>query len=339
MGILFEKRTADGSSDRSIDREQSRYQYEELSQSKAQARPGITHAHFVSYEMLHTFEDIKNLANSVRDIDLKAVLQRTGCHRDTSDKAKWHTPRGVTSVTGQKFMNWIQGSGGGGAIDLVMHLKDVDFITAVLWLSENFATSGFQTLKKQKPILKTVFTLPKRDDNQLPWVKRYLIHGRGIPPTLIHSLIRSGKIYADHRGNAVFLLLGKEKRVVGAELRGTTFKRWHGLAPGSRKDLGCFYVKNTNIKKAVICESAIDAISFFALHSDWLVLSTAGVNPNPEWLAGLVDKGFPICCGFDADKTGDAFADKMINLYPTVKRLRPPKHDWNKVLKSSLPLS
>ena len=234
-------------------------------------------------------------------------------------------------------MNWTQGSGGGGAIDLVMHLKAFDFITAVLWLSENFSISAFQTLSKGKPFSKPVFTLPKRDDNQLPRVRKYLIQDRRIPSSLIHSLIHSGKIYADNRANAVFLLLGKEKCVVGAELRGTTHKRWHGLVPGSRKDLGCFHVKSTNIKKVVICESAIDAISFFALHSDCLVLSTSGVNSNPAWLPRLLNKGFHIYCGFDADKTGDAFSDKMIHLYPTVKRLRPFKHDWNEVLKSVYP--
>jgi hypothetical protein len=289
--------------------------------------------------LLYTFDDIKNLANSVRDFDLKAVLERTGCHRDASDKAKWHTARGVISLTDQKFMNWTLGSGGGGAIDLVMHLKDVDFKTAVLWLSEYFSISGFQTLKKEKPFSKPVFTLPERVDNQLPRVRKYLIHERLIPPTSIHSLIHSGKIYADNRGNAVFLLLGKEKSVVGAELRGTTYKKWHGLAPGSRKDQGCFYVKSANVKKVVICESAIDAISFFALHSDCLALSTSGVNPNPAWLPRLINKGFRIYCGFDADNTGDACAHKMIHLHSTVNRLRPPKHDWNEVLKSSLPLS
>jgi hypothetical protein len=289
--------------------------------------------------LLHTFEDIKNLANSVRDIDLKAVLEQTGCHRDTSDKAKWHTPRGVLSVTDQKFMNWTMGSGGGGAIDLVMHLNDLDFKTALLWLSDHFAVSGFQTIKNEKPFSKPVFSLPKRDDHQLPRLRKYLIQDRHIPPTLIHSLIQSGKIYADKKGNAVFLLLGKEKRAVGAELRGTTLKRWHGLAPGSRKDQGCFSVKSTNINKAVICESAIDAISFFALHPDCLALSTSGVNPNPPWLPRLLNRGFPVYCGFDADKTGDAFADKMIKLHPSVKRMRPPEHDWNDVLKSNPLLS
>ena len=289
--------------------------------------------------MLHTFEDIKNRANLVRDIDLKAVLERTGCNRDDSDKAKWHTCRGVISIKGQKFMNWTQGSGGGGAIDLVIHLNKYDFKTAVLWLSDHFSASIIQTPPGEKPFPTRIFTLPTRDDNKIPQMKKYLINDRCIPPKLISSLICSGKIYADIRGNAVFLLLGKEKIVVGAELRGTTNKRWHGMAPGSRKDKGCFYVKSPIINKVVICESAIDAISFFALHSDSLVLSTSGINPNPAWLPRLINKGFDIHCGFDSDETGDTIANKMINLYPMVKRLRPPKQDWNEVLKSNLTLS
>ena len=134
----------------------------------------------------------------------------------------------------------------------------------------------------------------------------------------------------------MFLLLGKEKSVVGAELRGTTNKRWHGMAPGSRKDLGCFYVKSPHINKVVICESAIDAISLFALHSDCLAMSTSGVNPNPVWFPKLINKEFDMYCGFDSDEIGDTIANKMISLYPTVKRLRPHKHDWNEVLKSNL---
>ena len=35
----------------------------------------------------------------------------------------------------------------------------------------------------------------------------------------------------------------KRKKVVGAELRGINDLRRHGMTPGSRKDLGCFYVK------------------------------------------------------------------------------------------------
>ena len=72
--------------------------------------------------------------DQLRRLPLPAVLQETGAQRDRSDKAKWHTPKGDISITGMKFMNWHLGLGGGGAIDLAMHLNDLDFKAAVAWL-------------------------------------------------------------------------------------------------------------------------------------------------------------------------------------------------------------
>jgi hypothetical protein len=281
-------------------------------------------------------EDIRDKADDVRNIDLIEILQLEGCVRDNHDRVKWHTCQGVVSVTGRKFMNWTQSIGGGGAIDLVMHLRELDFKGAVFWLSENLSSFSARSSEfiSSKPTAKRVFKLPQRDDRNLPKVIDYLRYDRSIPVALVNMLIRSGKFYADKRGNAVFLLLGKEKKVVGAELRGTTHSRWHGMASGSKKGLGAFYVRSRNIGKIVLCESAIDALSYFALHHDCMVVSTSGVNPNPAWLPLFVAKGFEIYCGFDNDETGTRAANKMIYLYPAVKRLRPTKHDWNEVLRS-----
>jgi hypothetical protein len=278
-----------------------------------------------------TFEDIKIKAQIVRQIDLKAILIQTGAIQDNFDKAKWHTCRGTISITGQKFINWHQGLGGGGAIDLIIHLKAYDFKTAVGWLAENFPLCRRQM---SKPAQKPALRLPTRDDRKLAQIANYLSVDRCVPAELINSMINSGKLYADKKANAVFLLLGKQKRVVGAELRGTSKKRWLAMAPGSKKDLGCFYVKRSNTKKIVLCESAIDALSCFTINQNIISLSTSGVTANPAWLTNLIDKGFEIYCGFDADETGDSFAEKMTRLFPNLKRLRPIKHDWNDVLRS-----
>ena len=74
----------------------------------------------------------------LRTIPLESVLLETGAHHDRQDKAKWHTAQGAISVTGMKFMNWNQGRGGGGAIDLAMHLNNLDFKAAVDWLGRHF---------------------------------------------------------------------------------------------------------------------------------------------------------------------------------------------------------
>lgn len=290
--------------------------------------------------MPDTYAEIKNKANLVRQIDLVSVLKLTEAVQDKFDKHKWHTPQGAIAVSDTKFINWNQGIGGGGAIDLAIHLNNFDFKSAVFWLAKAFLSSDIhpgirgqmQRPCEIKPTSKPSFQLPKKDDTRLPQVINYLLNARSIPLSLIRSLIHSGKLYADLRGNAVFLLLGKEKRVVGAELRGTTHIRWRGMAHGSRKDLGYFCVENPSAKNMLLCESAIDAISFFALCPTFLAVSTAGANPNPLWLASFINNEYKIYCGFDSDEAGDRLAQKMIALHPTVKRLRPSKHDWNDVL-------
>jgi hypothetical protein len=279
-----------------------------------------------------TFWQRKELAQHLRAIPLETGLPLCGAQPDRDDKRKWHTSAGALSVTGTKFMNWHGGVGGGGAIDLVMHLNHLDFKTAVDWLAHHFPGVLPPPVPPTPP---SQLQLPPPDPSQLGRVKEYLAQQRGITPTLLEPLLQSGTLYADTRANAVFLLLGKENLPVGAELRGTTQRLWRGLAPGSQKDLGCFSIPATPLPRNVIlCESAIDAISCFALHPQHRCLSTAGARPNPRWLAPRLNQGCEVYCGFDADPAGDDMARAMIALHPTVHRLRPADHDWNDVLKA-----
>jgi len=281
-----------------------------------------------------SFHQIRERAEQVRRIPLDAVLKATGARKDRYDKAKWHTARGVLSVTGMKFMNWNQGKGGGGAIDLAMHLGGMDFKAAVAWLWHRFPgpPPAGQPPTPWKPTLR----LPPRDDRNLSYVRRYLVVERGLAPSLIEPLIESATLYADNHANAVFLLLGKKNRPVGAELRGTAHRSWRGMAPGSSKDSGFFSVHPDQAQAIVLCESAIDAISCFALHPDFRCISTSGARPDPRWLTPLLDKGYRVYCGFDADTTGETMARAMIARHPAVKRLRPSSHDWNDLLTSRL---
>jgi len=278
-----------------------------------------------------TFQEIRDRADRVRGIPLQDVLQIVGAKRDRYDKAKWHTARGVISCTAAKFMNWNRGVGGGGAIDLAMHLNSLAFKAAVEWLCQHFPSFDRQEpLESDCPL---EFLPPPQDPGKLPAVKRYLTEERGIAPFLIQRLIDSGRLLADSRANAVFLLLGKENKPVGAELRGTKTARWRGMAPGSQKDLGYFSVHAPGAKAAILCESAIDAVSCLELHPFCLCVSTSGARPNPRWLPWLIRQGFEIFCGFDSDPAGETMARNMIALYPRIKRLRPSYHDWNDTLR------
>jgi 5S rRNA maturation endonuclease (ribonuclease M5) len=283
--------------------------------------------------MSNRFDEIAKLADRVRHIDLCAVMRRLGCQKDPRDKAKWHTCRGVISVNGHKFMNWSLSTGGGGAIDLVIHLQGFEFKNAVFWLRDNFAPACIPpTPELQSYCTKRVLKLPQRDDRNLPRVVHYLTHQRCIPEKVVNNLVESGKLYADAKANAVFLLLGKKKSIVGAELRGTRATRWRGMAPGSKKNQGCFYILGQSATKMVLCESAIDAASCVVLHPQYTAISTSGATTNPAWLRKFLEKGCQIHCGFDSDNTGNHLADQMMKLYPSIKRLRPSEHDWNEVL-------
>ena len=277
-----------------------------------------------------TFDQIHQRVQQLRSIPLEAVLLQAGAQRDRLDKAKWHTAQGTISITGMRFMNWNQGAGGGGAIDLAMHLNGIAFKAAVEWLATHFTVPDYS----ESVLTSRRLDLPPPDPRRLPAIRDYLIQERAISPPLIQSLIASGKLYADTRSNAVFLLLGKENRPVGAELRGAGPTRWRGMAPGSRKDLGYFAVPALRPTAAVLCESAIDAISCSLLYPGYLCISSSGTRHNSRWLPTLLSQDHPAYCGFDADPAGDEAAQRMIALYAAIRRLRPPQHDWNDVLKS-----
>jgi hypothetical protein len=266
-------------------------------------------------------------ADRLRPLPLSAVLVALEAVRDPHDPAKWHTARGVLSVNGPKFINWNLDMGGGGAIDLVIHLRQVGFGQALEWLEQHFGT--LTTLPPQTTLQVQSLSLPPPVADNWPRVQRYLVQERKVPATLLEPLTRSGTLYADARANAVFLLLDNAGHPVGAELRGTTGLGWRGMALGSLKDRGFFSVPAPTTHAIVLCESAIDAISCHALHPAYRCLSTSGARPHPAWLAALISQGLPIYCGFDADPTGDAMAQRMRDLYPSILRLSPAAKDWN----------
>jgi hypothetical protein len=274
-------------------------------------------------------------AEQLRQVPLEAILLLFGAKPDRYDKNKWHTSEGVITITGIKFINWNQDKGGGGAIDLIMHLRKLNFKDSLQWLDTHFPDyHSLSSLAAEKGKNKEIILPPKSPAN-LKAIKQYLIHKRGLPLNLIDTLIRSRRLYSDIKSNAVFVLLGKGKIPVGAELCGSLNFSWKGMTPGSQKDKGCFYVGASTYGKGVIlCESAIDACSCFVLYPDYCCISTSGVRASPLWLQSLIKKHNTIYCGFDDDSAGEINATSMIAKYPMVKRLRPTLKDWNDTLRA-----
>lgn len=329
-----------------------------------------------------TRDDFRRQGDFVRAIPLEVVLTSWDAVCDRRDKSRWHTPRGPVSITGTRFFNWRTCQGGGGAIDLVMHLGGWDARQAIGWLWRHLgcqvadANPVADTRADADPAFSigSLFSsasssgrglrlgdesdsdatgrhghqlhLPAASLANLPRVRRYLTQRRGLSATVLDSLIDEGKLYADARGNAVFLMVaGKPNHSVGAELRGTGNRVWRGLAPGTRRNAGYFWIGNTRSTRIVLCESAIDAMSCFQLHTqlpgahnpwDCTCISTAGVRPDAPWLHPLLARGYEVYCGFDTDDAGESASRQMSACHSTIQRLRPPKHDWNDALTATM---
>ena len=286
-----------------------------------------------------TRDDFRRRADLVREIPLEVVLRSWSAVRDPRDKSRWQTGRGPLSVTGTKFFDWHASHGGGGAIDLVMHLAGWDARQAIDWLWRHCGSqvAGSNSPTAPASISAGQLRLPASSATYLERVRRYLRQQRCLSEEILASLIEDGKLYADSRGNAVFLMVaGKPNRPIGAELRGTGSRVWRGLAPGTRRDAGYFWIGNTSSERVVLCESAIDAISCFQLRAcgECICISTAGVRATAPWLYPLLNRGYQIYCGFDVDEAGEKASRRMIIRHSSVQRLRPPQHDWNDALRS-----
>ncbi len=211
-----------------------------------------------------TRDALRRRADLAREIPLEVVLRSWDAVRDQQDKSRWHTPRGPLSVTGAKFFNWHDRRGGGGAIDLVMHLSGCDPRQAIDWLwhrhrrcmgaNSPTASDSTFTLDPNRPAQgyhacqghdsPSRLRLPPSTPTNLESVRQYLRQQRCLSEKILASLIDAGKLYADNHGNAVFLMVaGKPNRPVGAELRGTGSRVWRGLAPGTRKNAGYFWIE------------------------------------------------------------------------------------------------
>ena len=287
-------------------------------------------------------------AAQVRDSSLEPLVVQLGYSRDPANPARWKRPGSVLSIRGSQFFDHRQGRGGGGAIDLVMHVRHCRFRAAVEFLERHagLPLCAPATASPNAPDRRHSLRLPPPADRLWHPVRDFLATARGLDPALLERCRQDGILYADSRRNAVFLCRDRHQHPVGAELVGTrpapdgrTFK---GMAPGSRKARGGFWLPaNTDdLDALLIVESAVDALSAVLLLAptlppDTLVASTAGVaSALPRWLQAF--HAPRTLCAFDADRAGDQAALAFRRHTPNCSRLRPVgAKDWNDLLRRS----
>jgi hypothetical protein len=173
----------------------------------------------------------------------------------------------------------------------------------------------------------------------------YLEEERGIPAGVLESARFSGRIYTDKFNNAVFPHHDRQG-VCGFEIRNFRFR---GFAKGGEKGL---WYSNALLGDAalVITESAIDSLSYHALHApdNTRYFSIAGeMNPmQRDLLAGAMKKlpeGGIIIIATDHDAGGKHLAASIQGIAQATQRadLGVIEHqpdgedqDWNDALKA-----
>ena len=293
---------------------------------------------------------LRNMADRVRDLPLIDVASHLGGEQDLYDQQRWGFP-GCTVWLGKgedshRFYDHLAGKGGGGAIDLAMHVLRCDFkqaVSTLVTLAGNFALSKKAPAAKLSGTDGAAFLQPKAFLQHISRLVDYLTKTRGLPEHVIEPLIDQGVIYPDSRRNAVFLCHDPEGSITGAELRGTSSTPFKGMVPGSRRGIGFFTVSQPQPAELVIVESALDAISYRALFPSAAatIVSTAGVMPNCPALLVLAKKlgVIDIVIAYDNDVAGDTAAEQLMAALSgtglTLHRRVPQEKDWNDILMNS----
>ena len=317
---------------------------------QAQLESASAKIKLIDKELANWKAKYRDLANKVRDLPLKDVAYELGLEPDPLDKHKWQNEHHTINITGSKFYDWKEMKGGGGAIDLVMHVNQCDYKQSLAWLSDRFGESAAidSVTKKTREIIQTEpvpeFTPPVAEPNRWQSVRKYLTRNRKLPSGLVDRLHERGLIYADHNQNAVFIRRAlDEEKITGASLRGTVGEdnKFKGLAKGSKRQEGWFYFtkgeqSSDPVRRVVLVESPIDAMSLAVLErtdsKKTLYLSTDGAGGIPtEYLKEVGE----VVIAFDRDRSGKEMAERMKAFLPNAVVKTPSSVDWNRDLVNS----
>ena len=276
-----------------------------------------------------------------RNVPLDRVAVALGYRRDPADRARFRREGSVISINGERYFDHLSGTGGGGAIDLVIHATGCRFPDALRFLGSLAGCGKAAAIPAGTRRLR----LPRPSPGAWPRVRNALVRQRALRPDMLEACLGRGLLYADGRLNAVFVCRNADGDITGAEIVGTAHRAgtrgFRGMVAGSRKARGGFWLPCDRNRPGpvILAESAVDAISARSLRiegtreSGAVVVSTAGAAGTlPPWIEHW--KPGRIVCAYDADRAGDEAAGRLALGDPRVVRLRPSgAKDWNELLR------
>ena len=301
---------------------------------------------------------ISELADQVRSIPLRDVLERYGFEtkpEGTTLRAKSEHHNIV--VTGSRWFDNKARVGGGGAIDLVIHIAKVNFSLACRSLADHFRpfaasqkTLSFPKSSQQPPHpekksfeeLAAIYAV--RDESKWPIARAYLVERRKIAADLVDELHQAGTLFANNHcpnPSLVFLHRDLQGVVLGATLRDT--KHQSAFRPCLGNKLTAWFAVGdiTTAPSIAAVESPIDALSYYCLHAhrpgELSVVSCAGAIVPHELMAQAYERKQSFVVALDSDRAGEQGWRKARDAsaewigFP-ISSHSPEHKDWNEDL-------
>jgi len=238
-------------------------------------------------------------------------------------------------ISNGKWYWWSRGIGGRTALDYLVECEDVPLVEAVRRINALEGTvptvpSSFEKVSKS-------FSLPQRNhrnDHAIAYLEM-----RGIDRGILDLCILNGTLYEDHRQNCCFVGYDESKIPRYAMLRSSDpCRSFLQEVAGSDKRYS-FSLPSTASPKLYITESAIDALSLYALRNGAPdnYLSIAGANvPSRNALPVALEHYLSVhpqietvCLCLDSDRAGMQAAKAIQARLPDYiqSELLPPKDD------------
>lgn len=285
---------------------------------------------------------LKKSADLLRELPISDVLKRVynaeiSINTTSIDRKVWILGDGreiSVGLTNNNSEVWMEPTGKlhRGAINLIMHLDNLDYKDALRLLSEYFdslvitaeRTAQFsrQAIFDIKEIINNPLKPPVPHPENWPKVKKYLTGVRSLPSMLVDWMYAEGKIYADKWSNAVF-----KREIGGAFLHGTTDKVFTRAIGNERQ--GSHIIEG--VGDIWLCSSPLDAMSIKAHCADAYIFA---IGDNILRLPSInLPIGNKINLAFNDDHKGRNIANLAIKQWPLAKVRNPPSgKNWSAAL-------
>jgi hypothetical protein len=282
-------------------------------------------------------EKYGQLVDPLRSVSLEAVAEALCLElKATSWRHEGHQIR----INGTQFYDWdeTQMQGGGGAIDLVMHVLRSDFKTAVAWLADRFGETAVQIAGSYHSQMVAQeaecpgFAAPDEAPEQWPVVRADFV-SQQLPGALIDQLHEQGLLYADKAGAAIFLQRDLVTRSVTGAYR-VSGDGFSGTMLGSDRAKGQFYCLRGGdatdaVQQVVVGQTPIDVLALGLMEPmpkvRTMYLSADGVLPL-AYLRGFAAKRVRVA--MNRDEIGERLAQEAREELPQVKQMLPEQGDW-----------